>query len=101
MQLTPGARLRSAVCDGQLVVVRAPADDVDLRFGGVPVTDLGERVARLSPRPDRMGETPMGKRYTDVDRVVEVLVTHTGQTLLSLGDDLLIRKDTKKLPASD
>jgi hypothetical protein len=33
--------------------------------------------------------------------VVEVLVTHTGQTLLSLGDDLLIRKDTKKLPASD
>jgi hypothetical protein len=89
------------VCDGQLVVVRAPADYVDLRFGGVPVTDLGERVAPLSPRPDRMGETPMGKRYTDVDRVVEVLVTHTGQTLLSLGDDLLIRKDTKKLPASD
>jgi hypothetical protein len=74
---------------------------VDLRFGGVPVTDLGDRVASLSPRPDRMGETPMGKRYTDVDRVVEVLVTHTGQTLLSLGDDLLIRKDTKKLPASD
>lgn len=101
MQLTPGARLHSAVCDGQLVVVRAPADDVDLRFGGVPVTDVGDGIAPLSPRPDRMGETPMGKRYTDVDRVLEVLVTHTGQTLLSLGDDLLIRKDTKKLPASD
>jgi hypothetical protein len=101
VQLTPGTRLRSAVCAGQLVVVRAPANDVDLRFGGVPVSDLDNPVEPLVPRADRMGETPMGKRYTDVHRVLEVLVTHTGQTLLSLGDDLLIRKDTKNLPASD
>jgi hypothetical protein len=101
VQLKPGARLRSAVCDGELVVVRAPADDVDLQFGGVPVTDVRADLDRQAPRPDRVGDTPIGKRYHDVARGVEVLVTRAGQTLLSIGDDLLARRDPKKLPASD
>ena len=102
MHLKPGARLRSAVCGGQIVVVRAPDGDVDLRFGGRPVRRLDDASNELaSPAPDLVGETPMGKRYAAADLGVEVLVTQAGQSLLSVGDELLDRKDAKVMPSSD
>ena len=33
MQLKPGARLQSVTCDTSVIVVRAPAGDVDVRCG--------------------------------------------------------------------
>jgi hypothetical protein len=103
MLLKPGARLQSAVCAGQVVVVRAPSEEVDLRFGGVPVRPASPDgpTPDESASPDRVGETPIGKRYVAPSVGLEVLVTKAGSSLLSVGDDLLERKDAKALPASD
>src|ERR687891_466885 len=38
MRLRPGQRLRSAVCDAEVVVVRAPAVEVQVGCGGAPGT---------------------------------------------------------------
>ena len=37
--LKTGARLKSAVCDGEIMVVAAPSADVDLTCGGEPMID--------------------------------------------------------------
>ena len=42
MTLRPGLKLHSAVCDAQVVVVRAPADDVVIGCGGAPMVPDGE-----------------------------------------------------------
>ena len=102
ISLKPGMRLRSAVSSAEFVVVKAPGDPVDLRCGGHPVTN----VATAASEPHAIasgfdGEVLIGKRYTDDAATLEVMVTKAGTGLLSIGDVVLERKDTKPLPASD
>jgi hypothetical protein len=101
MQLKPGTRLQSAVCDTQVVVVRVPADDVDLRCGGHPMVAVGAAVERVAPAAGFDGGTLMGKRYASEERGLEVLCSKAGAGALSVGDELLPLKDAKPLPASD
>ncbi|HEY9556711.1 MAG TPA: hypothetical protein VIR58_08250 [Acidimicrobiales bacterium] len=99
--LKPGARLRSSVCDAEFAVVKAPADDVDLRCGGQPMVPVGEDPpAGLSANGFQEGSL-IGKRYTDDAATVEVLCTKAGTSSLSLGDEALVLKDAKPLPSSD
>lgn len=98
----PGSRWKSAVCDTELVVVRAPADEVDLRCGGQPVIPLGDTGDDgLTIDPAHNGGTALGKRYADDAVGVEVLCTKAGDGSLSIGDTPLPQKDAKPLPASD
>ena len=46
MDLKPGTRLASAVCETEVVVVKAPAADVDLRCGGSRWSQGGLRPGR-------------------------------------------------------
>ncbi len=39
MELKPGTRLRSTVCETQVVVVRAPSEPVELACGGAPLDE--------------------------------------------------------------
>ena len=87
IEVQPGKRYRSAVCDAEVVVVKAPGDD--------------ERPAGLSAQPGCEGELLVGKRYTDEDGTIEVLCSKAGASALSIGDTLLARKDAKPLPSSD
>lgn len=101
MELKPGTRLASATCDTQVVVVRAPKDaEVDLRCGGEPmrsVDDAGDRTpATATGEP-----TLMGKRYADEDVGLELLCTQAGDGSLAIGDQPLVVKGAKPLPASD
>lgn len=98
--LKTGSRLRSQVDDTQLVVVRAPAGDLDLRIGGHPVVDINaEPGTGLSPAP---GEgTMLGKRYAREEGDLELLVTKPGGGDLTADGVLLQVKDSKPLPASD
>ena len=96
----PGTRLYSAVCDGQLIVVRSPAEPVELTIGGVPArTTPGEAGAAASAEPG--SGTVIGKRYTDSAGVVELLCTKPGQGVPALDGVQLEIKDAKPLPASD
>lgn len=102
MELKPGTRLRSPVCTAEFVVVRAPADDVDLRCGGRPVTDAAAPVdSEATPAPGFDGGSLIGKRYVDAAETVELLCTKAGPSSLSIGDAVLDVKASKPLPASD
>ena len=100
MQLKPGTRLESTTCDTQVVVVRAPAGDVDLRCGGEPMQPVGTGGDR---QPMSMSGEPTltGKRYADEDLGLELLCTKAGDGTLSIGDQPLLVKGAKPLPSSD
>jgi hypothetical protein len=98
--LKPGARYKSAVCETQVMVVKSPAGEHDLRCGG---------VAMLAPTADGSGTldpafaagTMIGKRYVNADESLELLCTKGGKGSLSLGDTVLEVKQAKALPSSD
>jgi hypothetical protein len=98
MQLRPGIKLNSAVSAAQVIVIRAPAGDVDLRCGGRPM------VAADAPQADSCGGGEallIGKRYSDESGTLEVLCTKAGDGGLSIGTQPLTVKAAKPLPASD
>jgi hypothetical protein len=100
--LKPGARLRSTVCSTEVVAVRAPADDIDVRCGGAPLVALDEAGEPSgTPEADLSGGTQVGKRYTDEGGTLELLCTKAGAGSLSIGDQPLGLKEAKPLPASD
>lgn len=98
----PGTRLRSPVCETEVVIVKAPAGGLDLRCGGHPMLPVDqERTEGLSAEPGLDGGTLMGKRYTDESGEIELLCTKPGSASLSVGDEPLELKDAKPLPSSD
>ncbi len=101
MDLKPGLRLASTVCDTEVVVVRAPAAAVDLRCGGQAMVAKGEAVAGGGVDPTHGEGTLVGKRYGDEDLGLELLCTKAGEGSLSIGDERLHLKDAKPLPSSD
>lgn len=101
MELKPGSRLKSTVCDTEVIVVKAPGGDVDLRCGGAPMADPTAEVERAAPDAAASEGTALGKRYVDDDETVEVLCTKPGTGSLGVGDALLKLKEAKPLPASD
>ena len=102
LELRPGSRLRSAVDATEVVVVKPPAEPVDLRCGGHPMVPLGsDGGTEATPSPDHAAGTLLGKRYVDADQTLEVLCTKPGDGSLSIGDEPMRVKEAKPLPASD
>jgi hypothetical protein len=102
--LKPGSRMRSQVCTTEVIVVRPPADEIDLRCGGAPMVDVGDEVAEGgTPAAGFDGGTQLGKRYTtdDAEGTLELLATKGGDGALSAGETLLVLKEAKPLPSSD
>lgn len=101
--LKAGQRLKSQVDATEVVVVRAPADDVLLTAGGHPMLDLAEESASgLSADAALSAGALLGKRYVSATEPgLEVLVTKAGAASLGLADAPLAVKDAKPLPASD
>ncbi|BCK54950.1 hypothetical protein [Nocardia wallacei] len=96
-----GTRLRSQVCDTEVIVVKATDGLDDLRAGGVPMIPLdGEPAAGATPDPNLTDGNQLGKRYVD-ESGAEVLVTKAGAGTLSVGATPLTLKEAKPLPASD
>lgn len=96
-----GTRLRSQVCDTQVIVVRAGESLEDLRAGGVPMVAFdAEMSGGATLDPGFSGGNLMGKRYVD-ESGAEVLVTKAGAGTLSVGEVPLTLKEAKPLPASD
>jgi hypothetical protein len=103
MELKPGSRWKSAVCAGEIVIVRPPkVAAATLECGGHPVVAFNaERPAGLAPATDAAGGLPMGKRYVDEESGLEALVSKGGQGALSLNGRPMKLKDAKALPSSD
>ena len=96
--MKPGTKLKSTVCDAEVMVIRA--SDVVVECGGAPMAD--ERTAtRGAITPGFAQGTHIGKRYVDAAGTLELLCVKAGQGSLSIGGVALQLKDAKPLPASD
>jgi hypothetical protein len=94
-----GARYRSQVCATEVVVVKAPPDEVDLTCGGQPMATAGA-AEQLTADPALLGGTVIGKRYTD-GATIELLVVKPGAGTLAVAGTPLSIKEAKPLPSSD
>jgi hypothetical protein len=102
MELKPGSRWKSAVCDTELVVVRPPKTPGVLECGGHPVAPHAQaRPEGLTLWEAYSAGTQAGKRYADEETELEVLCTKAGAGSLSVDGRRISAKDAKKLPASD
>jgi hypothetical protein len=102
MDLKPGSRWRSAVCDAELVVVRPPKAPVSLECGGAPVIPHAEaRPEGGTVAADHAGGVTAGKRFTDAETGLEVLCTKAGAGSFSIDGRAIVAAEAKKLPASD
>ena len=101
MEIKPGSRWKSAVCDAQFVVVRAPAAAGELQCGGLAVRELSDAAPSGAVDPAHGGGVLVGKRYTDADSGIEVLCAKAGKGSLSFDARAMQLKDAKPLPASD
>jgi hypothetical protein len=96
--MKPGTRLKSAVCDTEVMVIRCGEGTIEC--GGAPMGEAkpaepGELNA------DHANGTLMGKRYVDADGKFELLCVKPGKGSLSVDGVALATKDAKPLPASD
>jgi hypothetical protein len=102
VKLKVGARYASQACDTEVIVVRTPADDVELTCAGWPMAQGKPAAqARQEPAADRQGGSVLGKRYTDDAGSVELLVVKAGKGTLAIGEQSLEPKSAKALPSSD
>jgi len=96
--MKPGTKLKSAVCDTEVMIIRG--SDVVVECGGKPMAD--ERPADLADVDPAFAEgTNIGKRYVDDAGTVELLCTKAGKGSLSIAGVALKTKDAKPLPSSD
>ncbi|HEY5096871.1 MAG TPA: hypothetical protein VII46_02445 [Acidimicrobiales bacterium] len=101
MNLKPGLRLSSQVCDGEIVVIKGSGEHA-LECGGAPTVPVGDSAAhRGAPADDLSDGTLLGKRYTNDEETVEILCTKPGVGTLTFDGQVLTLKETKPLPASD
>lgn len=96
--MKPGTKLKSAVCDTEVMVVRG--GNAVVECGGMPMAE--DRPAERKPVNPAFAEgTKIGKRYVDAAGTLELLCVKPGQGSLSIAGQALKVKDAKPLPASD
>jgi hypothetical protein len=101
VELKPGTRLRSAVGAAEVVVIRAPAGDIAVTIGGVPVVGMDEDPGSAAIASGSEGSTLLGKRYVNGDQTVELLCSKPGDGALAVDGVALELKEAKPLPSSD
>jgi hypothetical protein len=107
VEVRPGTRMRSVVCETEVIVVVAPEKHVLLACGG----QLMEFIARGSSDsaggpsspidPALAAGTLLGERYVAENSTVELLCTKPGAGTLTADGSPLKVKDSKALPSSD
>jgi hypothetical protein len=103
MLLKAGTQLKSPVSSVEVVVIRAPAADVDVTCGGVPMVTSdtlvpGDQKALDSNDADG---PKLGKRYANEEIGIECLCTKAGPGQLAIDGVPLGLKNAKPLPSSD
>ena len=97
-----GTRLKSAVCDTEVVVVRGPSnDDAVIECGGRPMRASDDDAPREEPTGEAGEGSKLGKRYVDEELGLELLCTKPGAGTLSVDGRALTLKGAKPLPSSD
>lgn len=101
MALKAGARFKSAVCETQVMVIKAPAGDFELFCGGAAMLAPAATAPAGAALQAGGAESLIGKRYVNTDESVELLCTKGGKGALSLNGTPMEVKQAKQLPSSD
>lgn len=96
--MKPGIRLKSAVCDTEVMVIRFGNGQIEC--GGAPMAEENDAGGGAVAASFSEG-TQMGKRYVDTDGTLELLCVKPGAGSLSLDGVALTTKEAKSLPSSD
>jgi hypothetical protein len=94
----PGMKLKSAVCDTEIMIVRGK--DVLVECGGAPMGP-DKPAAPGALNAEFASGSQIGKRYVDADGNVELLCTKPGKGTLAIAGVPLQLKEAKPLPSSD
>jgi len=97
----PGARLRSAVSDTEVMVIGAPDADCTITCGGVPMLAEGEEAPADAALESGGEGALLGKRYVNEAGDLELLCVKPGEGALALDGAELQVKGAKPLPSSD
>jgi len=101
-ELSPGTKLRSVVCETEVIVVRPADEAVAVDCGGSPMATAEEAPDPTgAPAEGLAGGTPLGKRYHHEPSGLELLCTRPGDGTLSIDGEPIPLKDAKPLPSSD
>jgi hypothetical protein len=103
LNLTPGSRWKSKVCETEVVLVKPPGRSGELQCGGVAMLPHGPLRPDQSdaPAPNHTNGSLLGKRYGDQASGIEVLCTRAGLGSLSFDGQPLALRQAKPLPSSD
>jgi len=100
--LKAGTRLKSSVCNTEVMIVAAPKTDVEVTCGGAPLIEMAaDKPGDGQIADDAKGGTQIGKRYVNEAGDLEVLCTKPGEGSLAAGGVALTIKGAKPLPSSD
>jgi hypothetical protein len=103
--LKVGARLKSNVCDTEVMVISCSDPSLMITCGGVPVLDATENKSGDNLDAAHADGTLLGKRYVSVSGnsvgKIELLCVKAGKGSLAVNGERLSLKDAKPLPSSD
>jgi|TARA_Y100000310_G_scaffold341896_2_gene442753 hypothetical protein len=78
------------------------AIDVTITCGGVPMIGMEDPLDSSSQAdPEHMYKCLMGKRYINKEETLELLCVKAGEGSFGVNGQMLMGKETKKLPSSD
>jgi hypothetical protein len=97
--LKAGLRLGCPGCTTQVIVIGAPATEVDLTCSGQQLVEINATGTGTS-HADGDG-AQLGKRYADDELSLELLCTKAGPGTLAVDGRPLGLKGVKALPSSD
>jgi len=97
--MKPGSKLKSAVCDTEVMVIKAAAPG-EVTCGGAPM--VAERSGALGAVDPAFAQgSKTGKRYVDEAGNFELLCVKAGAGSLAIDGVILGVKEAKPLPSSD
>jgi len=95
-------RLRSIVCNTEVMVIQATQDELRVTCGGAALVPLGAPAPKgVALDPAAASGTQIGKRYVDASGALELLCTKPGAGTFALAGVPLTIKAVKPLPSSD
>jgi len=96
-----GARLKSNVCDTEIMVISCADTSVNITCGGSAMLDATATKSGGAIDTTHAGGTLLGKRYVNAAGKIELLCVKAGKGSLAVNGETLVLKDAKPLPSSD
>lgn len=99
MEIRVGTKLRSQTSTAELIVVRTPGGNLDLKADGIDLVPSDQASGPIG----QAGAEPLqiGKRFSNESGALELLCVKPGNGVLTCGDEILSIKASKALPSSD